>query len=191
MRRRPRLVRVFEDGRERLCSRRQVLLAAAGGSLALLFGLPLGVRAAESDGDWEVLDKVQQHLFPSEPFSPGASEINALAYLASVLRDDRIDQAERDFVLHGVFWMQDLARKRYQRGFLALDASSQAELLASIAESEAGENWLSTLLNYILEALLTAPAYGGNPAGIGWTWLRYQPGFPLPDARTLHWKLPT
>ena len=44
-----------------------------------------------------------------------------------------------------------------------------------------GENWVSTLLFYICEALLTDPIYGGNPNGIGWAWLAHQPGFPRPS----------
>jgi gluconate 2-dehydrogenase gamma chain len=36
------------------------------------------------------------------------------------------------------------------------------------------------LLDYIMEALLTDPVYGGNPNSIGWQWLKHQPGFPRP-----------
>jgi len=71
-----------------------------------------------------------------------------------------------------------------------MNPAQQDELLREIARSDAGENWLSTLLTYIFEALLTAPAYGGNPGGVGWKWLEYVPGFPLPDADTLHTRLP-
>jgi gluconate 2-dehydrogenase gamma chain len=31
-----------------------------------------------------------------------------------------------------------------------------------------------------MEALLTDPAYGGNPGGIGWRWLQHVPGYPRP-----------
>ena len=41
-----------------------------------------------------------------------------------------------------------------------------------------------------LEALLTAPAYGGNTDGIGWRWLEYVPGFPLPGSGTRYPELP-
>ncbi|MCW5587404.1 MAG: gluconate 2-dehydrogenase subunit 3 family protein, partial [Chromatiales bacterium] len=63
-------------------------------------------------------------------------------------------------------------------------------LLRRTAASAAGENWLSTLLSYLFEALLTAPAYGGNPNGIGWRWLSYVPGFPLPGPGTRYPELP-
>jgi len=45
------------------------------------------------------------------------------------------------------------------------------------------------LLTYILEALLTDPVYGGNPNGIGWTWLQHQPGFPTPTEDKKYYKL--
>ena len=176
--------------RERLYTRRQVLLAAAGGSLASLFVLPANLSAAESEDPWAVIAQVQQHLFPDEPDSPGARAVNALDYLQGVMQDPRIPQDERDFVLRGVGWLQGMAQQRHASGFLQMSTAEQEALLREIARSEAGENWLSTLLTYLFEALLTAPAYGGNPGGVGWKWLQYVPGFPLPDADTLHTRLP-
>ena len=173
-----------------LLTRRELLLAAAGGSFAVLFGLPVSLQAEEQVDDWLVLDQVLQHLLPTETDSPGAREINALAYIRQVTEDPRIDRSERDFILHGVYWLRDLARTRRKRDYLQLEGDQQTRLLLTVAQSEAGENWISTLLNYLLEALLTAPAYGGNPNKAGWKWLQYRAGFPLPDADTLHWKLP-
>jgi len=76
--------------RHRLYTRRQLLLAAAGGSLASLFPLS-GFSAAQAEEDpWNVIEQVQQHLFPDEPDAPGARAVNALAYLQQVMRDPRI-----------------------------------------------------------------------------------------------------
>jgi len=175
---------------QQLWTRRQLLLAAAGGSLALLFGLPAGAAVPPAEQAWPVLDAVQQQLFPDEAEAPGARAIHALDYLRGVLEDPRVDQADKDFILQGVQWLEQLSQDRHGAGFLQLEQPLQAQLLQQIARSQAGENWLSTLLTYIFEALLTAPAYGGNPEGIGWKWLRYTPGFPLPDQHTVHWKLP-
>ena len=55
-------------------------------------------------------------------------------------------------------------------------------MLRHTAGYDGGENWLSTLLLYIFEALLTDPVYGGNPNGIGWKWLGHNPGLPRPTA---------
>ncbi|MGB0721681.1 MAG: gluconate 2-dehydrogenase subunit 3 family protein [Gammaproteobacteria bacterium] len=165
--------------RGELLTRRQVLLGLAGGSLAAL--MPTGLRAAEVD-EWAVMNAVLNHLFPSEAGAPGATEINALAYLRFVVDDDSIDKAERDFLLQGTRWLEDLSRKQHGSGFVALDEGRREEILRGIETSEAGENWLSSVMTYLMEALLTDPVYGGNPDGIGWRWLGHIPGFPRPDA---------
>ncbi len=171
-----------------LASRRRFLIAAAGGSVALLFGLPQRARATYDP--WPTLDAVTRHLLPSEADSPGAEEIHAIDYLRFVVADPRVDVQTRDFILKGNAWLDDLAAQRHAAEFAALDSHAKEELLRQIAATPAGENWIATLLTYLFEALLTAPAYGGNPDGIGWRWLEYVPGFPLPATGTRYPELP-
>lgn len=181
--------------RRLLLDRRRFLIAAAGGSLALLFGAratPDGAGAETATGDpWATLDPVLQHLLPSEAEAPGALEIHAVDYLRGVVTDTRIDADERAFIVQGAGWLDDLARQRHGRGFGALDWDAREALLRQTAAGAVGENWIATLLTYLFEALLTAPVYGGNPDGIGWRWLEVVPGFPLPGPGTRHWELPT
>ena len=175
--------------KQTLRSRRRFLLQAAGGSLALLFGSASRANPHSPDA-WQTLDAVLRHLFPSEPDAPGATEIHALAYLRRTTEDPFIDSDERAFIPRGAGWLDEVAQKAHARPFHTLNAAKRESTLRFIAARPVGENWVSTLLVYVLEALLTAPAYGGNPNGIGWRWLRHTPGFPLPDADTLYWKLP-
>ena len=163
--------------RRTLLRRREFLIASAGG-LAALFAATDSL--AVSADPWPVLAAVQEHLFPSEPGAPGAREIRALAYLQGVLADPGGEPETQRFVLMGVDWLEDLARERYQATFVDLDALRRERLLRQVAASEKGENWLSTLLLYVCEALLVDPVYGGNPEGIGWAWLEHQTGFPRP-----------
>jgi len=163
--------------KDALRSRRLFLLTAAGG-LAALFA-PVGVLAVTAN-PWPVLAAVQNHLFPSEPSAPGAREINALAYLQGVLADPRGEREEQRFILKGVDWLEDLSRRRHKSAFINLDPIRREQVLREVANTEKGENWLSTLLLYLCEALLIDPVYGGNPDGIGWAWLEHQPGFPRP-----------
>jgi len=178
------------DRRRRwLVSRRAFLLKLAGGSLAALFA-PGGLgEPPDEDLQWRLLDAVQQQLFPSEPDAPGATEINALGYLRSVLQDPLIDAAERAFILQGVGWLDGLAQERAGSPFLDLDPARRDQVLRWVAASPAGENWLSSLILYLLEALLTDPVYGGNPDGIGWRWLGHVPGYPRPPADKVAGKL--
>jgi len=132
------------------------------------------------DEPWQSLAVVQQHLFPQDGNGPGAQDIRATSYLKSVLDAADMDAEERDFMLNGVDWLNGVAQQLSGKAFKRLDATQAEQVLQRIASSEAGENWLATLLLYIFEALLSSPVYGGNPDGTGWRWLEHQPGFPLP-----------
>jgi gluconate 2-dehydrogenase gamma chain len=170
--------------RQQLVSRRQLLLAAAGGSLAVMFP-PVSAAASNNrqmSDPWSVIDAVQQHLFPAEAGIPGAREINALVYLQFVITDTTLDADDREFISKGVGWLEDIAVQMYKKSFVTLDEKQREKVLQRIAASEAGENWLSTLLLYIVEALLTDPVYGGNTDQLGWKWLQHVPGFPRPPA---------
>jgi len=120
---------------------------------------------------WLTLASVQQHLFPADMDSPGASDINALGYLRNMLDAPDMDKKERPST------------------FVALQEAEREQVLRTIEQSRAGERWLSLLLSYLLEALLSDPVYGGNPDGIGWQWLQYQPGFPRPPKDKMYYKL--
>lgn len=145
--------------------------------------------ARPQQAPWPTLAAVQQHLFPSEADSPGASDINATSYLKNLIEDAGHDKDERDFILNGPTWLNELAKTEYEKPFTQLDATQREQLLQRIAGSEAGENWLSLLLVYIFEALLSSPIYGGNPDGVGWRWLEHNPGFPQPTNTNSYKKL--
>ena len=138
---------------------------------------------------WPTIAAVQEHLFPSETDSPGAQDINAAAYLKNLLDDAKHDQDERNFILNGPSWLNELAKTDHQKMFTQLNAIQREQLLQRIARSNAGENWLSLLLLYIFEALLSSPVYGGNPEDIGWRWLEHNPGFPQPTRNNSYQKL--
>jgi len=133
-----------------------------------------------SQAPWQTFSAVQNQLFPKDDDSPGAEDINATMYLKSVLEVPGIDGADKKFLRDGVGWINDIAMQMTNKAFHELSANKKEEVLQRIATSSAGENWLSLLLLYIFEALLTAPVYGGNPEGIGWQWLEHKAGFPLP-----------
>lgn len=138
---------------------------------------------------WLTLAAVQQHLFPAEHDSPGASDIRAIDYLQNMMQAPDIDDEEKNFIQQGVSWLNDIARKGKSAAFVALDEEHREQVLRSIEKSRAGERWLSLMLSYLLEALLSDPVYGGNPDGIGWQWLEHQPGFPAPTENKIYYKL--
>jgi len=174
------------DWGEQLLSRRRFLFALAGGSVAAL--MPLTGHSAiapamDVQQRWSLLDAVQNHLLPSEPDAPGASEIQALKYLRFVVADTELAEDDRAFILRGPEWLEDLTRQAHDKSFIALSEAEKEGMLRRVASSEVGENWISTLQLYLCEAMIADPVYGGNPNGIGWKWLGHNPGFPRPTSR--------
>jgi gluconate 2-dehydrogenase gamma chain len=131
---------------------------------------------------WYTFAAAQQQLFPDDGNGPDAKTINATSYLRFVLEAPDTDPDDRKFILDGVDWLNRLAIARYTAVFATCEPQEQQSLLQQITSSQAGERWLSFLLTYLLEALLSDPVYGGNPDGIGWKWLQHIPGFPRPPA---------
>ena len=138
---------------------------------------------------WYIFAAVQQQLFPADGNGPSAIDLNATLYLKFMLDAQDMAADDRTFIYSGIDWLNDLAQKTFQRSFIQCDNPEQDRLLHMIANSRSGERWLSFLLLYIFEALLTDPVYGGNPNGIGWQWLEHQPGFPHPPKDKIYTEL--
>ena len=138
---------------------------------------------------WDTFRAVQNHLFPKDADSPGANDINATAYLKSVLELPGTDDADKKFIRDGVNWTNDLSQQMFEQYFAQLSENKKEQVLQRIAKSSAGESWLSLLLLYIFEALIADPIYGGNTDKIGWQWLEHIPGFPLPPENKRYYLL--
>lgn len=138
---------------------------------------------------WQTLSVVQEHLFPSEDDAIGAQDINALVYLQNMMNVSSFDIEDKQLINNGVTWLNDLSKQHYSKTFIHLDINKKEKILRRIEESKAGSRWLSLILTYLLQALLTDPVYGGNPNGVGWKWLHHQPGFPRPAEDKKYFKL--
>ncbi|MCJ8318310.1 MAG: gluconate 2-dehydrogenase subunit 3 family protein [Colwellia sp.] len=181
-------------------SRRNMMkgaLKSAGGAVVVA-AIPISAWSAESanlskkltSDPWLTLDSVLNHLLPSSKSGPGAKEIHATTYLFNVVHLQPTEQTEIDFIYKGVGWLNGYSQSQLKKNFSELTTQDKDKLLRGISQSQAGENWLNTLLGYILEATLTPPIYGGNPNQIGWQWLEHQGGFPLPSEGTRFYEIP-
>ncbi len=178
--------------------RRTFLLrgGAALATIAALAGLPYAVRknltretafVLFSTQQLKALAAVQEHLFPKSPDSPGAADINATAYLENAITAPGIDPDSRNTIVNGVSRVQDASRERFDVAFNNLEYQQREQLLRYLADKTRwGRAWLSLVLYYIFEALLSDPVYGGNPGEIGWRWLEHQAGFPRPPADRIY-----
>lgn len=181
--------------------RRTFLLrgGAALATAAALAGLPYALRKdltketafiLFSTEQFRALSAVQEHLFPGDPDSPGAMDINAASYLENAITAPGIDPDSRNTIVNGVSRMQDASRERFDVLFNNLDYQQREQLLRYLADKTRwGRAWLSLVLYYIFEALLSDPVYGGNPGEIGWRWLEHQEGFPRPPADKIYGRL--
>ena len=138
---------------------------------------------------WLSLAAVQEHLFPADESSPGAKDISALRFLRNMLEAPDIESEEKDFIIKGVGWLNDLSIKNHKLSFNKLNATDKEKVLRKIESSRAGSRWLSLMMNYLIEALLSDPVYGGNKDGKGWLWLEHTPGFPTPNTSQVYFKL--
>lgn len=142
-----------------------------------------------SETDWVTIATVQNHLFPSEVDAPGSIEINALSYLHAFLSNPATDPSEIEFILTGTHSLQNFSQQSQQKSFTDLSIEQRESVLREFEKQADGRRWLVNILNYILEALLTDPVYGGNPDGIGWKWLEHRAGEPRPPANKRYWLL--
>ena len=136
---------------------------------------------------WRSIAAAQEHLWPSGSEAPSAVQIGATGYLYRTMRHSSFDFEIRDFIFLGVRWAEREAMNVYGRGFAALSAEERERVFRILQnEYERGEAWLSTLLSYTLEALLSDPIYGGNRDEAGWKWLHHVPGSPRPQKRFVY-----
>ncbi len=181
---------------------RRTFLLRGGAALATvsaLAALPYALRkeltretsfALFSHLQQQTVSTVQEHLFPKGPDSPGAADINAAAYLEWAITTPGTDPDTRNTIVNGVGRLQDASRERFDVLFVDLDDEQSEQLLRYLADKTRwGRAWLSLMLYYLFEALLSDPVYGGNPNEIGWRWLQHQPGFPRPPADKIYGKL--
>jgi gluconate 2-dehydrogenase gamma chain len=178
-------------------TRRKALKSAAG-AMAIA-AIPTRVVSASVDNEikravkkepWQTLDAVLSHLLPSSSTGPSAKELQAVHYLYNVVHLQPTEKDEIEFIYQGIGWLNGYTQSQVQKDFIALANDEKETMLRAISSSQAGQNWLNNLINYLYEAMLSPPIYGGNPEGIGWQWLEHQAGFPLPKIGDRYYELP-
>jgi len=141
------------------------------------------------DDPWKTFAAVQLILFPDDGNGPSAVDLNATAYLQFVLQAADSDKQDVAFILKGIDWLNQLSQSNTDKLFIYNNSQQQNSLIKQTSQSSSGERWISFLLLYIFEALLTDPVYGANPNGIGWAWLEHQAGFPHPPSHKIYTQL--
>lgn len=163
---------------------RMVALGLLSRSALALAAEPAPQAAADwaEHAPWVTLRAVLTHLLPHTDDAPGADDIHALVYLHDTLENPAADAAARAQVIDGAERLEALAQAQHRQAFTAFTEVQREALLLEFEGQRGGSAWLSSLLTFLMEALLADPVYGGNTDQAGWRWLHHQPGFPRPPA---------
>ena len=124
----------------------------------------------------ETISLVQEDLFGSIK----ELGINSSSYLSLILHHSRVADDEKEFLRNGVQWLNEGAILHYKHPYINLSSSQRQNILQIISKQRWGDNWIYTMLTYIVEATLSDPIYGANRDGAGWKWLEHIPGLPQP-----------
>lgn len=156
--------------------RRLLLKRTLIGFIVALTGIKL-----YSIGDFsKIVRLVQQDLYPPTPGVPTLEQMNAAAYLETVLHHSKISESRKRFIKNGAQRLNEEALLSYQKPYVHLLAEQRQAVLRDVAKTRWGENWIHAILTYMFEAMLGDPVYGGNVGETGWKWLEHTPGLPRP-----------
>lgn len=142
--------------------------------LSLPIVVPTFLSAKEEDS-WQLIESVQGDLFPQTKKYPSAHAFEATRYLKMVAYHDSFDQDDLDFILRGATVLKKRGYKKI------LSYAKREQILRDFSQSRFGENWISIMINYTLEALFSDPIYGGNKNELGWKMYRHHAGLPRPQ----------
>ena len=128
--------------------------------------------------NWLIIQQVQNILFPKNNNALGADEFGATNYLILVSKHSSFNKDDLKFLIRG---SEELINR--EKKFLSLKFQDQEKVIKSFSKTRFGENWLSLLLFYTIEALVSDPIYGGNKSESGWKWLGHNAGKPRPKLK--------
>ncbi|OHE04239.1 MAG: hypothetical protein A2513_00205 [Sulfurimonas sp. RIFOXYD12_FULL_33_39] len=128
---------------------------------------------------------VQKDLFPDTLHTPQSSDINASYYLYTILNHSRVTDKTKSFIKDGAKWLNEASVEKYKKIYTKLSAKERQNILKEISQNGWGENWIITIMTYLLEAMLGDPIYGGNKNQSGWKWLNHTSGLPRPTKAIL------
>ncbi len=127
---------------------------------------------------WKIIESVYQHLFPKTSKFSGALDLNMIDFIKIITKDKYFDKDDFALLIKG-------AKKLYKvnNNFINLSIYEKEKVLRKIEQTSFGQNWLSTLMYYGFEAMLSDPIYGGNKNQKGWRSLNHNSGFPRPKVK--------
>ena len=125
-----------------------------------------------------VLEAVYEILFPKTKNMPSAKEFGAVPYLIQNIQNEYFDKEDANLIIQGSVDFHSSFEN-----FLKVSKKEQEKIIQTASANEYGYEWLSKLVHYGFEALLSDPIYGGNKNEIGWNALNHKAGVPRPKVK--------
>jgi len=129
----------------------------------------------EDKKPWVVIESVLNILFPKTDTMPGAREFNSTQFLIQNSKHSSFNQKDLSLILKGADDFNSL-----YPSFVNFNQEKQQKILEKISQNDYGKEWLSILIYYGIEAMLSDPIYNGNPNGACWKKLNHIAGKPQP-----------
>ncbi|WP_434638317.1 gluconate 2-dehydrogenase subunit 3 family protein [Sulfurimonas sp. NW7] len=107
--------------------------------------------------------------------------IQTAPYMQKIFHHSRISDADKTFLKNGVKWLNEEAIQSYRQEYTKLSPMQRQSILENITQTEWGESFVYDVMNYMFEAMLGDPVYGGNNKEAGWQWLNFKGGQPRPQ----------
>ncbi|MDL2346155.1 gluconate 2-dehydrogenase subunit 3 family protein [Campylobacter hyointestinalis] len=151
-------------------------------SLSLLFPLQVNLvandaKALSKDDIFSIFDIVQKLIFPAIK----TLDIDALSYLKLILSHSKISKKDKDFLINGCLWLDNVSQKIYEISFINLDENRQNKIINLVIKDESwAESWIYDMLVFCSEAVFGDPIYGANIDEKGWKWISHETGLPQP-----------
>lgn len=121
-------------------------------------------------------------VIAAEDLFPHAKKlgINIRAYLLIILHHTRVTDEDKIFIRNGAQWLNEAAVAEFRQTYRQLSATKRQKILKIVSKEKWGENWIHTILAYIMEATFSDKVYGVNKNENGQKWLNFTPGMPRP-----------
>ncbi|ANE33381.1 putative gluconate 2-dehydrogenase subunit [Campylobacter hyointestinalis subsp. hyointestinalis LMG 9260] len=151
-------------------------------SLSLLFPLQVNLIANDAktlskDEVFSIFDIVQKLIF----LAIKTLDIDALSYLKLILSHSKISKKDKDFLINGCLWLDNVSQKIYEISFINLDENRQNKIINLVIKNESwAEGWIYDMLVFCSEAVFGDPIYGANIDENGWKWISHETGLPQP-----------
>lgn len=142
---------------------------------SLLATVTRSVASSYSNNELIIIKHTLEHLFPNNNKYNGAKKFGAFDFFLYITKHPTFDKDDFKFILQGAKKLQEI-----EKNFLLLNSEQKEKTLREFEKLTIGQNWLSTLLNYGLEAMLGDPIYKGNKNNLGWENVKHTP--PIPTA---------